>query len=262
MILVTGASGTLGSEICRQLVGRGDEVVALDIDEYGLWNLAQEIKVKTICDSITRPELWSVFKQEKQIKYVINCAAVKHVFTVEQHEEWANLVNYLSLRYMEHYAWKLVHISTDKAVIPINKYGLSKLIAERTALNLGASIVRLVNIHNSRGCAEEIFERQIDCGGPVTARDERMMRYFTTVDQAAADIIAVMDNGERGIYMPDPGEPVRMDDIIKDIIGGRNIDIVYTGVGPEEKLVEDLKTPYEKFEPVAWSNRIYKVVRK
>jgi FlaA1/EpsC-like NDP-sugar epimerase len=262
MILVTGASGSLGSEICRRLVAWGEKVIALDIDEYGLWNLAHEIKVKTICDSVTRPELWNVFKAMVDITHVINCAAVKHVFTVEQHDEWANLVNYLSLRYMSWHGWKLVHVSTDKAVIPINKYGLSKMIAERTALSQGDTVIRLVNIHNSRGCAEEIFRKQIESGGPVTARDDRMERYYTTVEQAAEDVIAVMQYADAGLYMPDPGEPVKMDDIILDLIGDRKIDILYAGAGPEEKLTEDLKTPYEKFEPVPWSNRIYKVVRK
>jgi FlaA1/EpsC-like NDP-sugar epimerase len=273
MILVTGAAGSLGSEICKQLVRDGEKVAALDIDEYGLWLLAHEIDVKTICDSVTRPELWESLRKQS-ITHVINCAAVKHVFTVEQHEEWAHLVNYMSMRYMFHYGWKVVHISTDKAVIPINKYGMSKLNAERTVLSTGGVVVRLVNIHNSRGCAEEIFRQQIEAGGPVTARDERMERYFTTVEQAAADVITIANNATCGLYMPDPGKPVKMDDIIRELIreeydygdhiedAALHVKIVYAGAGPEEKLIEDVLTPYEKCEPVAWSDRIYKVVRK
>ena len=101
MILVTGASGTLGSEICRRLVSDQVNVLALDIDEYGLWRLSHELGVKTICDSITRAMLWDWLENNYEIEYVkhvINCAAVKHVFTVEQHSTWAEMVNHKAMQ--------------------------------------------------------------------------------------------------------------------------------------------------------------------
>lgn len=259
MILITGASGTLGSEICRRLVGQ-HKVLALDIDEYGLWRLSKELGIKTICDSVTRSLLWETFENDFDIWHVINCAAVKHVFTAEQHPIWASMVNYRCIPNMLSRKWRLTQVSTDKAVVPINRYGMAKMLAEDMVKQSG-NVVRLVNIHDSRGCAEEIFREQIAAGGPVIARDPRMRRYFTTVEQAAEDVIAVMEHGNGGVYMPDPGEAVAMDDIIREMIGDREIEVRYAGAGPEEKLVEDILSPYEQFEPVGWSNRIYKVVR-
>lgn len=266
MTVVTGASGSLGSEICRQL---GGDIIAVDVDEYGLWRLSNELGVKTMCDSITRDGLWREL-ETLDVDTVINCAAVKHVWTSEQHAAWSALVNHASLLHMRG-DWKVVQISTDKAVNPLCEYGVQKLVAERHALNMGGVVVRLVNIHNSRGCAEEVFAKQIADGGPVTARDPKMKRYFITVEQAAADVIEVAKNADSGLYMPDPGEPVKMDDIIYTLIGEwdildikppGNIEVVYTGIQDGEKYVEDILTDYEKVEPVEWSKHIQKVVRK
>ena len=131
----------------------------------------------------------------------------------------------------------------------------------------GGTVVRLVNIHNSRGCAEEIFAKQISEGGPVTARDKQMARYYTTVEQASKDVIAVADNAGAGLFMPDPGEPIAIDDIIEGEIKkwsyGKShpgIEVVYTGREKGEKLVEDVLADNETTEAVEWSERIQRVV--
>lgn len=274
MVLVTGAAGTLGSEICRQLVGEGREVIALDIDEYGLWKLHNVLHLQTMCDSITRVAFWHSIK-DMDIDTVINCAAVKHVWTSQQHAEWAREVNDYALYNMFGRRWKVVQVSTDKAVLPTCEYGLQKLNAERYALRNGGVAIRLVNIHWSRGCAEEIFKEQIARGGPVLARDPRMKRYFTTVEQAAKDVVEVSLFANAGLYMPDAGGPVLIDYIIKELIAVQydywinnpwnadqhKIGIEYTGIQDGEKLIEDLTTPYEKLIPVEWSTRIWEVVR-
>jgi FlaA1/EpsC-like NDP-sugar epimerase len=271
MTIVTGAAGTLGSEICRQL---GGDIIAIDVNEYGLWKLSNELDVRVMCDSITREHLWRDLAK-RDVDLVINCAAVKHVVTSQKHPDWANIVNVEALYHIFAYAdWKVVHISTDKAVIPTCAYGLQKLNAERYALNHKGVVVRLVNIHNSSGCAEEIFAKQIAAGGPVTARDPKMKRYYTTVEQAAADVIAIAQNADKGLYMPDPGEPVIIDELIREMIREEfsyddditddelHVKIIHTGIQDGEKYEEDILTDYEKVEPVAWSDRVYKVVRK
>ncbi len=274
MVLVTGAAGTLGSEICRQLVAKGESVLALDIAEIPLYRLSLELPITPIVDSITRRELWEQLAEEYDIKTVVNTAAVKHVLTVEQWSEWAHLVNADALHYMHSSKWKVVHISTDKACNPSNKYGATKLAAERIALHREATVVRLVNIHNSNGCAEEIFAKQIAEGGPVTARDKRMARYYTTVEQAATDVIAIADNAGPGLFMPDPGDPILIDDIIRDMIREEfsydddftddelHVKVIYTGRKKGEKLIEDIMTAGESRQAVEWSDRIYEVVRK
>ena len=274
MILVTGAAGTLGSQICRQLVARDDVVLGVDVNEIDLYRLSLEIPITPIVDSITRPELWDKLHREYDITTVINCAAVKHVLTVEQHSDWAQIVNHDAVGYMTEKPWKVVHVATDKSVNPSNKYGFTKMKGEQLALKRNASVIRLVNIHNSRGCAEEIFAKQIAEGGPVTARDKRMKRYYTTVEQAAKDTIAVADNAPPGLFMPDPRDPIALDDIIKTMIdeslipvgppeswGTHGIDIVYTGAKPGEKLIEDVLADNEKQEAVKWSSRISRVIR-
>ena len=273
MILVTGAAGTLGGALCRELTRRNETVIGLDVNEIDLYRLSQEIPITPIVDSITRPELWDYLQNEYDIKTVYNCAAIKHVATVEQHSQWAELVNAYSIWYMADQVrpWKLVHISTDKAVKPSNKYGVSKLRGEVDALDLSAIVIRLVNIHGSRGCAEEFFAKQIAAGGPVTARDPRMERFYTTLDQAVSDILEIAQHGTPGLYLPDPGEPVMIDDLIAQMIedrtpnllthGNPKIEVVYTGRQKGEKFCEDILNDDEQLEET-WSKRIHRVVSK
>lgn len=254
MTLVTGAAGTLGSEICRQI----GKCYAVDVNEIDLYRLSLEIPIIPMCDSITRPYFWNMLR-DMDIDTVINCAAIKHIVTVEAHGAWAWLVNYNSLKDAKG-PWKMVHVSTDKAVYPATRYGRTKQMAEALVLEQGGRVVRLVNIHNSRGCAEEIFSKQIERGGPVTARDSRMKRYFTTVEQAAVDVLYVAENAELGLYIPDAGEPVAIDDIIRDLIGFGQVEVVYTGIQKGEKFIEDLMWEDESIIP--WSERISKVVKE
>lgn len=269
-VLVTGAAGSIGSEICRQV--ECDELILLDTDESRLFDLWSElddpsvhVRICDIRDAETVDRMFRVSCPD----VVIHAAAYKHVPLMEAAPVDAVKTNVLGtfnvLNAAERYgADKFVLISTDKAVEPICVMGYTKAIAERVVLNAASRIdvrvVRFGNVLDSRGSVLPTWRSQIERGGPLTVTHPDVTRYFMSIPDAATLVIDSMDVGRSGdILVLEMGEPVRIADLAQDTIGGLDIDIEYTGLRPGEKLHEKLVTSGERLEPV--TDGIYRVTR-
>lgn len=273
VILVTGAGGSIGSEICRQLmrfnpkqlllVGHGENSIYLIHREltgkYG--NKLTEI-VPIIADIQDKERIVSIMKQYKP-DTVYHAAAHKHVPLMEYNPEEAVKNNVFGTKNVaeaakEQNVGSFVMISTDKAVNPPNVMGATKRIAEMIVTGMNEEgktkfcAVRFGNVLGSRGSVIPVFEEQIRQGGPVTITDFRMTRYFMTIPEASRLVIqagALARGGE--IFILDMGEPVRIYDLAKNMIQlcgyqEGEIEIVETGIRPGEKLYEELLVSKEK----------------
>jgi FlaA1/EpsC-like NDP-sugar epimerase len=265
VVLVTGAAGSIGSEICRQLLSLGPkQVIALDNNETGLFHLRQELShlpqigiFKPFLTSITaEPKIRHVFTRFKP-DVVFHAAAYKHVPILQEHMDEAVFVNIkgtlnLCQSALDYGCERFVFVSTDKAVHPVNALGFSKRIGERLVRahqeeHTIFCSVRFGNVIGSRGSALPEFIRQIDAGGPVTVTHPDVERYFMTIPEAVSLVIqagALAQGGE--LFMLDMGAPIKIGDLVKRIIRHRglridqDIEIQYTGLRPGEKLTEEL----------------------
>ena len=275
-VLVTGAGGSIGSEIVRQiaafdpahvaLLGRGENSVFLIDRELGRrWpGLSREA---VICDVRDRHSLAAVFERARP-EVVFHAAAHKHVPLMEANPEQAVWNNVLGTRNVaelaaEHGARRLVNVSTDKAVNPTNVMGASKRAAERVVTAVGATYgggvmtsVRFGNVLGSRGSVVPLFREQIKRGGPVTVTHPEMVRYFMTIPEAAQLVLQAGAMDARGrVYVLDMGEPVKIADLARDLIRlsglepGVDVQIAYSGARPGEKLYEELLLAEEGTEP-------------
>lgn len=272
-VLVTGAGGSIGSELCRQLVRMGPTALLLaERDETNLFEIDRELRQDRpgdVCEpllvDICDPEAMAeVFRQHRP-DVVFHAAAYKHVPMMERfpHEAVRNNV-FGTLRLAEladrHGVTSFVMISTDKAVRPSSVMGASKRLSEMVVQQMAArsqtsfSCVRFGNVLGSRGSVVSIFRRQIQDGGPVTVTHPEAMRYFMTVAEAAHLVIQAGTLGSRGeVYLLDMGEPVKILDLARQMIllSGATEDSVpikITGSRPGEKLFEELKTDSETIE--------------
>jgi FlaA1/EpsC-like NDP-sugar epimerase len=270
-VLVTGAGGSIGSEIVRQvcrfapkklvLVGRGENSVYLIQQE--LRRTYPELEVHAVIadvrDLITLKKAFSSFVPQ----VVFHAAAHKHVPLMEENP-WEAIINNVRGTSnvvdlcLEFGVERLVNISTDKAVNPTSVMGASKRCAEflvqRGAAKANGQFVsvRFGNVLGSRGSVIPLFQEQIKAGGPVTVTHPDMTRYFMTIPEASQLVLqagGLADNG--AVYVLDMGEPVRIVDLAKDVIRlsgyevGRDIEIKFSGVRPGEKLFEELLTAEE-----------------
>jgi len=287
VLLVTGAAGSIGSELCKQLLNYEPAlVIGLDTNETGLFDLSESLSshphvahfVPRIGDINDTPSMGRLF-EELLPHMVFHAAAYKHVPLLEQHPDQAARTNALAtyrlcLLAQQYAVRRFVFISSDKAAEPVSVLGASKRIGEMTIQSLAQSnnastcfcAVRFGNVIGSRGSVVPVFARQIEHGGPVTVTHPEATRYFMTIPEACGLVIVTSAIAEAGrLYMLEMGTAVRIQDLAAKMIQwrglrvGRDIEIVYTGLRPGERLHETLAAAGEKLVPTA-HNKIYGVM--
>ena len=273
-VLVTGAGGSIGSELVRQCFQFNPAMVILfDNSEYNLFQIQQELtttgqKSFTSCvlGSIRDKNTIDHMLRDYKPHVILHAAAYKHVPLQEEHPWEAINTNVLGTMNLinaavEHEVEKFVLVSTDKAVHPVNVMGATKRLAEimvQVANRMGKTsfmAVRFGNVLGSSGSVIPIFERQIKAGGPVKITHPDMIRYFMSIPEAAQLILQAssMPQGRGKIYVLEMGRPVKIKDMAFDLIRlsglepEKDIPIVYTGVRPGEKLYEELAFDGEIF---------------
>jgi len=270
-VLVTGAGGSIGSEICRQVSSLDPALlVLLDHDETHLHDAAATLVgpcTQSLVDITDRAAVLEAFDRYRP-EVVFHAAAHKHVPVLEDHPSAAANTNVLGTRNVVDAAAasgavRFVQISTDKAVRPSSVMGASKRLAEQTVLahapeGAAYSTVRFGNVLGSRGSVIPTFARQISQGGPVTVTDPRMTRFFMSVEEAVQLVLqaSVLSRGGE-IFMLEMGQPVRILDLAERMIRlsgcqvGIDIPIEISGIRPGEKLNEVLSTPDEEVLPTS-----------
>lgn len=284
-VLVTGAGGSIGSELCRQLASVcSAHLVLFDQSEYNLYRIQEELNERfpevsmtsvlgDVCDAAAVQHVFNTFSPAA----VFHAAAYKHVPLLEGQVREAIKNNALGTRIVadlahQHKAEKFVLISTDKAVNPSSLMGACKRVAEIYCQQLASQskthyiTVRFGNVLGSAGSVVPKFQQQIKRGGPITVTDPEMTRYFMTITEATQLILEASAMGEDGrIYVLDMGKPVLIAELAEQLIRlsgkqpGDDIEIVYTGLRPGEKLHEELfhdeeslsTTEYEKIHLAA-----------
>lgn len=270
VILVTGAGGSIGSELVRQISQYEPAILLLfGRGENSIFGIQQELtrtcpnlkQIGLIGDVRDEARLRQVFETYRP-QVVFHAAAHKHVPLMEQTPSEAILNNVIGTRNvvalcLEFDVSRLVNVSTDKAVNPTSVMGASKRVAEMV-VSAGAAraretqafvSVRFGNVLGSRGSVVPTFMAQIRSGGPITVTHPEMVRYFMTIPEASRLVLQAGGLAENGkVYVLNMGDPVKIADLARDVIrlsGVRNVDIVYSGVRPGEKLYEELLTASE-----------------
>ncbi len=273
-ILVTGAAGSIGSELCRQIARfQPSALVAFEISETALFHLEHEMK-KAFPDLAFHPEIGSiqnaqrlgeVFRQHRPAA-VYHAAAYKHVPMMEGQvfEAFENNVFgtfHVAVAAAQHGAGDFVMISSDKAVRPANIMGATKRIAELVIRSLQDGgprfvSVRFGNVLGSNGSVVPIFKNQIAAGGPLTVTHPEMRRYFMTIPEAVQLVLQASTMGKGGeIFVLDMGQPVKIVDLARQLIllsglkPGEDVRIEFTGVRPGEKLYEEINMAEEEIRP-------------
>jgi len=269
-VLVTGAAGSIGSELCKILVTlKPRRLVLVDNNESGLFDTAAELRTlsnvelrEALVSIRDRDQLLTVFADERP-EVVFHAAAYKHVPMLESHPEQAVLVNVIGTRNVlicgeAVSTSQFVMISTDKAASTQSVMGCTKRMCELMVLGhrgtMGCRAVRFGNVVGTRGSVTPIFERQIQKGGPITITDPEMTRYMMTSRQAASLVISTVSLPAGRLYMLDMGEPIKILDLANALIRSRglrpekDIEIVFTGPRDGERLSEDLLGPGESWK--------------
>jgi FlaA1/EpsC-like NDP-sugar epimerase len=277
-VLVTGAAGSIGSEIVRQLIAYFPaKIILIDQSESGLFDLEYELSsvipsntelVVKIADVTDKNRLSAIFKVHKPA-IVFHAAAYKHVPLMEKNPYEAVKVNILGTQVLadlaaEHGAQKFVMVSTDKAVNPTNVMGATKRFAEMYTQSLNGKegirtkfiATRFGNVLGSSGSVIPLFKKQIERGGPVTVTHPEITRYFMTIPEACELVLEAATMGEGGeVFVFDMGESVKIVNLAKKMITlsglrvDRDIEIKYTGLRPGEKLYEELLNTDENTLP-------------
>lgn len=278
-VLVTGAAGSIGSELCRQIARFGPrEIVGLDWSETGLFYIDREmqdrfpaVRFLPMIGNVKEKHRLAELFQTHRPAIVYHAAAYKHVPLMENHLFEAAENNVVGTYNVASLAGQFgvrefVMISSDKAVRPTSVMGLTKRVAELVVKSLqnGSTVyvsVRFGNVLGSNGSVVPIFKEQIAAGGPVTVTHPEMRRYFMTIPEAVQLVLQASQMGHGGeVFVLDMGQQVRIADLARNLIllsglrPGEDVQIQYTGVRPGEKLYEELKsddehtvaTPHEK----------------
>ncbi|WOE33165.1 nucleoside-diphosphate sugar epimerase/dehydratase [Acinetobacter sp. SAAs470] len=281
VVMVTGAGGSIGSELCRQIVKHQPKCLILfEISEFALYSIDRELQNSTIqivpiLGSVTHQAKLERVIAEYQVQTVYHAAAYKHVPLVEANPfEGIYNTSIGTARSVDAAVNKgvetFVLISTDKAVRPTNVMGASKRMAELYCQGLAAihpktqiSIVRFGNVLGSSGSVVPLFKQQIAQGGPITVTDPEVTRYFMTIPEAAQLVIQAGAMGTGGdVFLLDMGEPIKIVDLAQQMIrlsglkpinekGIGDIAIQFTGLRPGEKLYEELLIDAENVQKTA-----------
>lgn len=272
VVLITGGGGSIGSELCRQVIKmHPKQIVVLDIYENSAYDIQQGLKFAYRNQVDIRVEIVSITNQiglrrvfeEYHPQIVIHAAAHKHVPLMEKNCIEAvenNVFGTLNvIQCCEEYgAERFMMVSTDKAVNPTNVMGATKRMCEMIAMcystfgRVKYSATRFGNVLGSAGSVIPLFKRQIAAGGPLTVTDKRIIRYFMTIPEASQLVLqsgALANNGE--LFVLDMGKPVKIWDLAENMIklsGVQDIDIVEVGLRPGEKLYEELLIQTETLE--------------
>ncbi|MDR0410570.1 MAG: polysaccharide biosynthesis protein [Treponema sp.] len=289
-VLITGAGGSIGSELCRQLLSGGAERLYLfGHGENAIYQIDRELRLLQEEGVGERASIVPVIGDLKDAPYinfllsrlnadvVFHAAAYKHVPLMEENPVAAVQNNLFGAENLlkaaqAHGVKRFVHITTDKAVEPRSVYGMSKYLCERlvaetasTAESGAFMAVRFGNVLGSRGSIIPLFEKQIAKGGPVTVTHPDMKRWFMSIPEACSLTLKVGGVGENGrLYLLDMGDPVKIRDVAEQMIRfygfepDKDVKIVYTGVRPGEKLDEKLVSSDEKTLETGF-NRILRV---
>lgn len=268
VVAVTGAGGSIGSELCRQILDRSPKILLLiDHSEVQLFQIEQEcvgkagsnIVVPLVADVCSEYRIRNIFEQYRP-EVVFHAAAYKHVPLMESQPFEAirnncfGTINIIRIAY-EYSVDRFVMVSTDKAINPTNIMGASKRLAELYLQSFGAAhprgtrfmAVRFGNVLGSSGSVVPTFQKQIALGGPVTVTHPEMTRYFMTIPEAVGLVLEAGSLGEVGeIFVLDMGQPVKIIDLARKMIElsgyrpGEDIEIRFIGLRPGEKMFEEL----------------------
>ncbi len=278
VLLITGAGGSIGSELCRQLAAFGPtEIILLGRGENRIFHVEREliekfpeVKFSAWIGSVTDVRRMRELFMQSRPQIVFHAAAHKHVPLTEKNVGEAVFNNVLGTKIIADIAVEacveeFVLVSTDKAVNPTSVMGCTKQLAERYCLALGNRqtgtkfvVTRFGNVLGSAGSVVPIFQEQIRTGGPITITDERMTRFFMTIPEAAQLVVQASTMGKGGeIFVLDMGEQVKIVDMARDLIRlaglkPEDIEIKFTGIRPGEKLFEELY--YNEEEAMATSH--------
>ncbi|QCE33691.1 NAD-dependent epimerase/dehydratase family protein [Acetobacteraceae bacterium] len=284
-ILVTGAGGSIGSEICRQLgFLNPSEIILVDNNEYFLWKIRIELSEKFpslkitpyLADVTSLTRMEKIFSQTNP-KIIFHAAALKHVKIVEENPCEGFLTNIIGTKILSKLAVlyeveNFIFLSTDKAVKPKSCMGASKKIAELWLQHLNEkpsktffAILRFGNVLGSAGSVIPLFEHQIAQGGPITLTHKEAKRYFITCEEAVfsllqAALVSTKYPQKEPFFILDMGKPVHIIDVANFLISkvkkeiGQNIQINITGLEKGEKINEDLLNPGEKMTPILGTN--------
>jgi FlaA1/EpsC-like NDP-sugar epimerase len=274
-VLITGAGGSIGRELCRQVARWGPStLILLGHGENTIFEALVELEedfptlpmIPIIADVRDLDRLSNVFNDLRP-QVVFHAAAHKHVPLMEVNIEEAVTNNVIGTRNvvdacLNYETDRLVMISTDKAIRPTSVMGATKRLAEMLVLDAAHrsrraySVVRFGNVLESRGSVVPLFKRQIAKGGPVTITHPDMKRYFMTIPEAVHLVLQALAIGEGGeVFVLRMGEQIRILDLAEDLIRlsglepGKDIEIVFTGVRPGEKLSEELWDQWAQLEP-------------
>ena len=284
-VCITGAGGSIGSELSRQLLSGGAERLYLfGHGENSIYQIDRELHLlqkEGVGEKATVVPIIGDMKDKDYVDYIVShtkcdvvfhCAAYKHVPLMEENPVAAIENNVFGTKNLldaciAHGVRRFVLVSTDKAVSPVSVYGVSKMLCEKLVLSYadkardGTSFmfVRFGNVLGSRGSILPLFMEQIKNGGPVTVTDKAMERYFMTIPEACSLVLRTGGVGENGSsYLLDMGQPVKITELAEQIIrfSGfepyKDIDIVFTGARKGERAIEPLRLPEEEAQKTSY----------